>query len=150
MILIFINFHFLCISEYETMLVQVGSFHIPFSLFKTLVTSNRLQTNWILVFGNKMVPHRVIGLQFCCVYWPIMQLSYWYWLLWKSDILVLHPCNLSLQNQFWLIPSLTWNHHFVFFLRSINIRLFYYIFVEFVSTTHLSLFWNSAFKKVSS
>ena len=37
MILIFIDFHFLCISEYETMLVQVGSFHIPFSLFKTLV-----------------------------------------------------------------------------------------------------------------
>ena len=36
--LISINFHFLCISEYESMLVQVGSFWIPFSLFKTVVS----------------------------------------------------------------------------------------------------------------
>ena len=39
MILIFINFHFLCISEYESMLVQAGSFRIPFSLLETVVYS---------------------------------------------------------------------------------------------------------------
>ena len=38
MILISINFHFLCIRIYESMLVQVGSFWIPFSLFKTVVS----------------------------------------------------------------------------------------------------------------
>ena len=37
MILISINFHFLCFSEYKTMLVQAGSFWILFSLFKTVV-----------------------------------------------------------------------------------------------------------------
>ena len=38
MILILINFHFLCISEYESMLVQAGSFRIPFSLLETVVS----------------------------------------------------------------------------------------------------------------
>ena len=37
MILISINFHFLWISEYESMLVQAGSFRIPFSLLETVV-----------------------------------------------------------------------------------------------------------------
>ena len=37
MILILINFHFLCISSYESMLVQAGSFLIPFSLLETVV-----------------------------------------------------------------------------------------------------------------
>ena len=39
MILILINFHFLCTSEYESMLVQAGSFWIPFSLLETVVFS---------------------------------------------------------------------------------------------------------------
>ena len=37
MILISINFHFLCIGEYESMLVQAGSFWMPFSLLETVV-----------------------------------------------------------------------------------------------------------------
>ena len=40
MILISINFHFLCIGEYESMLVQAGSFWITFSLLETVVRGN--------------------------------------------------------------------------------------------------------------
>ena len=44
MILISINSHFLCISEYESMLVQAGSFWIPFSLLETVVIYIYLHT----------------------------------------------------------------------------------------------------------
>ena len=59
MILISINFHFLCFSEYKTMLVQAGSFWIPFSQFKTVVPKFKVKNffPWL-----KFVVHRFINL----------------------------------------------------------------------------------------
>ena len=52
MILISINFHFLCFSEYKTMLVQAGSFWIPFSLFKTVVQYKQELDPSLELFSN--------------------------------------------------------------------------------------------------
>ena len=61
MILIWINFHFLCISEYESMLVQAGSFWIPFSLFKTVVYPDILNFTFTFYNNGPNLPIYQIG-----------------------------------------------------------------------------------------
>ena len=54
MILISINFHFLWISEYESMLVQAGSFWIPFSLLETVVCNYNDTTFYCNLYTNSL------------------------------------------------------------------------------------------------
>ena len=55
--LISINFHFLCIGEYKSMLVQAGSFWIPFSLLETVVRSFLLWTGKFKITCNIEILH---------------------------------------------------------------------------------------------